>query len=309
MKGLLLSWPLRGLLAALGLAVAALPRPLELRLGALLGRTALALGLFKDRVAAENIRRALPELSAAERRRLLERNYEHMGRLFLEYAHFFTPLDGHYRRYAQANSRIEGLEHWEAARAKGNGVLIVSLHLGWWEMQAASGGLAGMPLTVVTKAVKPAWLHELLTVRRLSTGVRAALHPGSMPTIMRALRKGEAVAFMNDQYARPPMGLKVRFFGVEVETLSAVGPLAKRTGAAVITATSYRDMDGVTRVFLSPEVSFGSALEDPVRATQLLADIVEKNVRRHPEQWLWLHRRFKNVVWPAEQAAGAVHGL
>ena len=309
MKGLLLSWPLRGLLAALGLAVAALPRRAELALGALLGRTALALGLFKDHVAAENIRRALPELSAAERASLLKRNYEHMGRLFFEYAHFFTPLEGHYRRYAQANSRIEGLEHWEAARAKGNGVLIVSLHLGWWEMQAAAGGLAGMPLTVVTKAVKPAWLHELLTARRLSTGVRAALHPGSMPTIMRALRKGEAVAFMNDQYARPPMGLKVRFFGVEVETLSAVGPLAKRTGAAVITATSYRDMDGVTRVFLSPEVSFGSALEDPARATQLLADIVEKNVRRHPEQWLWLHRRFKNVVWPAEQAAGAVHGL
>lgn len=309
MKGLLLSWPLRGLLAALGLAVAALPRRAELALGALLGRTALALGLFKDHVAAENIRRALPELSASERASLLKRNYEHMGRLFFEYAHFFTPLAGHYRRYARANSRIEGLEHWEAARAKGNGVLIVSLHLGWWEMQAAAGGLAGMPLTVVTKAVKPAWLHDLLTERRLSTGVRAALHPGSMPTIMRALRKGEAVAFMNDQYARPPMGLKVRFFGVEVETLSAVGPLAKRTGAAVITATSYRDMDGVTRVFLSPEVAFGSALEDPARATQLLADIVEMNVRRHPEQWLWLHRRFKNVVWPAEQAAGAVHGL
>ncbi|TPW19764.1 MAG: Lauroyl/myristoyl acyltransferase, partial [Elusimicrobia bacterium] len=289
----------------------ALPRPLELRLGALLGRTALALGAFKDRVAAENIGRALPELSAAERRRLLEANYEHMGRLFFEYLHFFTPLAGHYARYAAANSRISGLEHWEAARAKGKGVLIVSLHLGWWEMQAAAGGLGGMALTVVTKAVKPAWLHDLLTARRLSTGVKAALHPGSMPSIMRALRKGEAVAFMNDQYARPPMGLKVRFFGVEVETLSAVGPLSKRTGAAIITATSYRDLDGITRVFLSPELDLGPALEDPVRATQALAAVVEGNVRRHPEQWLWLHRRFKNVVWPAEPAPsqGAVHGL
>lgn len=308
---LLLSGALRGLLAALGLAVAALPRRFELALGALLGRTALALGLFKDRVAADNIRHALPELPPGAQRTLLELNYEHMGRLFFEYLHFFTPLEGHYRRYAAENSRIEGLENWEAARAKGKGVLIVSLHLGWWEMQAASGGLAGIPLTVVTKAVKPAWLHDLLTARRLSTGVKAALHPGSMPTIMRALRKGEAVAFMNDQYARPPMGLKVRFFGVEVETLSAVGPLSKRTGAAIITATSYRDMDGITRVFLSPEVDLGEALEDPVRSTQALAAIVERNVRRHPEQWLWLHRRFKNVVWPGERAPsqGAVHGL
>ncbi len=231
--------------------------------------------------------------------------------MLFEYLHFFTPLAGHYARYAAANSRISGLEHWEAARAKGKGVLIVSLHLGWWEMQAAAGGLGGMALTVVTKAVKPAWLHDLLTARRLSTGVKAALHPGSMPSIMRALRKGEAVAFMNDQYARPPMGLKVRFFGVEVETLSAVGPLSKRTGAAIITATSYRDLDGITRVFLSPELDLGPALEDPVRATQALAAVVEGNVRRHPEQWLWLHRRFKNVVWPAEPAPsqGAVHGL
>ena len=104
---LLTSWPLRGLLAALGLAAAALPRRVELALGAFVGRTALVLGMFKNRVAAENIRRALPELTAAERRRLLERNYEHMGRLFFEYLHFFTPLAGHYRRYALVNSRIE----------------------------------------------------------------------------------------------------------------------------------------------------------------------------------------------------------
>lgn len=305
----LLSWALWALLSALGLAAAALPRRAELALGGLFGRAALALGLFKDRVAAENIRRALPELSAAARRDLLARNYEHMGRLFFEYLHFFAPLPGHYRRYAEANSRLDGLEHWEAARAKGKGALIVSLHLGWWEMQAASGGLAGMPLTVVTKALKPDWLHRLMTERRLSTGVRAALHPGSMPAIMRALRKGEAVAFMNDQYARPPMGLKVRFFGVEVDTLAAVGPLAKRTGAAILPATSYRDEHGVTRVTLSPELDLGADADDPVRATQALAAVVERAVRERPEQWLWLHRRFKNVVWPAEQAAGASHGV
>lgn len=304
-----LSWPLRGLLALVGLLVACLPRGLELALGAALGRLVLALGLFKHQVAAENIRRALPELSPAARAELLRRNYEHMGRLFFEYAHFFTPIPGHYRAYAAANSRLHGRENWERAAAKGKGVLIVSLHLGWWEMQAASGGLSGMPLTVVTKVLKPAWLHELMTARRLETGVRAAFHPGSMPGIMRALRKGEAVAFMNDQFARPPMGLRVRFFGAVVDTLSAVGPLAKRTGAAIVPATSYRDEAGVTRVFLGPELDLGADLDDPARATEAIAAVVERNVRQHPEQWLWLHRRFKNAEWLSERAAGAAHGV
>ncbi|MDE2290983.1 MAG: lysophospholipid acyltransferase family protein, partial [Elusimicrobia bacterium] len=242
-------------------------------------------------------------MSAAEREELLWRNQEHMAQLFFEYAHFFSPVPGHYRRYALKNSHLEGKEHWKTAQERGKGVLFVALHLGWWEMQAASAGLAGMPLTVVTTVLKPAWLHELFTKRRLSTNVKAALHPGSMPTIMRALRKGECVAFMNDQYAPPPMGLKVPFFGVEVDTLSAVGPLAKRTGAAIVMCTSYRDEDGVTRVFLSPPLELGDKLDDPAAATAAIAAVVEKNVREHPEQWLWVHRRFKNVTWPAEKAA------
>ena len=292
-------------LTCAGLAVSALPRPVELALGRLLGRLVLALGLFKDTVAADNIRRCLSDLGPAERAELLTRNFEHMGQLCFEFLHFFSPLDGHYRRYALANSHLDGVENWKAAKekSKGKGVLFVALHLGWWEMQAAAGGLAGMPLTVVTKTLKPRWLDEVITRQRLATGVRAALHPGSMPTVMRALRKGECVAFMNDQYARPPMGLKVRFFGVDVDTLSAVGPLAKRTGAAIVPVTSYRDEAGVTRVSIGAPLELGADLGSPEKATQALASLVEQNVRAHPEQWLWIHRRFKNVTWPAETAA------
>lgn len=295
------SAPLRLLLRGLGLAVTVLPRRMELALGGLLGSAALALGLFKREIAADNIRRALPELSAADQERILARNFEHMGRLFFEYAHFFSPVPGHYRRYAASNSRLYGIENWEKARAKGRGALIVSLHLGWWEMQAASGGLAGMPLTVVTTVLKPAWLHELFTARRLETGVRAAFHPGSVPTVLKALRRGEAVAFMNDQYAPAPMGLRVRFLGAAVDTLSAVGLLARRTGAPIIPATSYRDEDGVTRVFLGAELDLGADLDDPLKATQALAAVVEKSVRERPEQWLWVHRRFKHAEWPSER--------
>jgi KDO2-lipid IV(A) lauroyltransferase len=170
---------------------------------------------------------------------------------------------------------------------------------------AASGGLAGMPLTVVTTVLKPAWLDKQITKARLSTGVRAAYHPGSVPAVLRALRKGESVAFMNDQYARPPMGVRVRFFGVMVDTLAAVGPLAKRTGAAIVPASAYRDAQGVSHVVIEPELDLGESLDSPEKSTQALASKVESWVRARPEQWLWIHRRFKNVDWPSSAPAAA----
>lgn len=290
-----LSVPLRALLLSLGLGASLLPRPLELRLGRCLGRLVLGLGIFKSRIAAQNMRLALPELSSDSRRRLLEGNYEHYGILFFEFLHFFSPLPGHFRRYAARVSRLENRPLWEEARRKGKGVIFFSAHLGFWEMSAAAAGLSGLEPTFVTTVLKPRWLHDRVTACRASTGSKAALHPGSLPVILRALRGGGSVAFMNDQYARPPMGLPVVFFGQRVHTLSIVGPLAKRTGAAVLPVYSLRGGDGVTRVCIEPEVELGPAADDPAQATQILASHVESWVRRYPEQWLWIHRRFKNA--------------
>lgn len=297
----LLSAPLWLLLSALGLLVSFLPRRAELWLGPRLGRLVLGLGGFKHLIVRENIRRCFPELGAQARQALLERNFEHYGNLFFEFLHFFSPLPGHYRGYALRNSKLEGREHWERASDKGKGVIFVSCHVGFWEMLAAAGGLAGFPLTVVTTVLEPRWLDRKMTACRLSTNVRAACHPGSIPAVLKALRRGESVAFMNDQYARPPMGIPVPFFGVKVHTLGAVAPLAQRTGAAIVPVSCYREADGVSRVVVEPELELGPALADPEKATEIIAAVVERWVRRRPEQWLWLHRRFKNVAWPAER--------
>lgn len=287
-------------LSSLGLAVSFLPRSLELRLGPLLGRLHLRLDPKRRKIAYDNIRRCLPELKEAGWNRLLKENYDHYGLLALEILHMFSPLPGHYRRYAQKVSILEGFENWKRGHDKGRGVLFVSTHLVNWELMAAAGAMGGIPLTIVTRHLKPEWLHKKMEAARLSVNIRCAYQPRTMPAIMKGLRKGESIGFVMDQYAPPPMGIPVPFFGVKVDTLAAVGTLAVRTGAAIIPGIARRDANGIIHVDMEPELDLGKALGDQALVTEILARKVEGWIRADPSHWLWVHRRFKNVIWPAE---------
>jgi KDO2-lipid IV(A) lauroyltransferase len=286
---------LRILLLPLALAASLLPRRAELALGALLGRLALAFAGRRREVALDNMRRCLPELDGDARRRLLRGNFEHYGVLALELLHLLSPIPGHWRRYAVRTARVEGIENWRRAHAKGKGVLFVSAHLANWELMVAAGAMAGVPLTLVTRHLKPEWLHEKIREARLSAGVRAAYLPDTLPTVLRALRRGESVGFAMDQYAHPPSGVRVPFFGIEVDTLSAVPALAQRFGSAILPASQERGPDGVVLVRIEPEWDPGPLREDTPKATAALAAKVEGWIRGNPAQWLWVHRRFKNL--------------
>lgn len=298
------SAPLWVLLTALGLAAGLLPRRAELALGRALGRLALLIDRKRARIAAENIRRCLPELSARAQRALLRRNFEHYGIVGLELLHVFCPIPGHYRRYCLAVGRLEGYEHWKRASDKGKGLLFASSHVGNWEFLGNMGALRGIPITIVTRRLVPSWLMRRIERVRLSVGVKAAYQPKTLPTVLKALRRGESVGFVIDQYAAPPAGMPAVFFGVEVDTLAAVGPLAQRTGAPVVPVSTVRGRDGIIRVIIEPELDFGPGADDPKKTTQVLAALVERWIRANPEQWLWGHRRFKNVRWPDESPAG-----
>jgi len=287
------STPLWLFLSCLGLLAGGLPRPLELWLGRKTGRLILTFRLFKSRIAEANIALGLPELSAPKRRALLEANFEHYGILLFEYMHFFSPLPGHFKRYSRRVSRLVNRGTWEQAAAKGKGVIIFSAHLGFWEMSAASAGLSGMEPTIVTSVLKPRWLHDQITACRAANAVTAAFHPGSLRGILKVLRLGGTVAFMNDQYAMPSMGLRVNFMGLNVDTLSIVGSLSRKMGAVVLPVRSVRGADGVTTATIEPELDLSAC--DDAQATQLVAGRVEEWVRGYPEQWLWIHRRFKHA--------------
>jgi KDO2-lipid IV(A) lauroyltransferase len=290
------AYPLIALLSALGLFASVVPRRLEVILGRAFGRFAFRARLFKRGLVEANLARCFPRLNRPSRLALIRRNYEHYGLLLFEYMHFFSPFKGHWRRYVPTAARAEGRENYDRAIAKGKGVIFFCSHLGNWETGAAAVALSGVDATIVTTVLTPRWLHDKITAFRASVGMGGAFHPGSMVAVLKTLRRGGAVAFMNDQYARAPMGVPVVFFKTRVDTLSVVGPLARRTGAAVLPLHTFRGPDGVTTARIEPEFNLGADTADASVATQRVASRVERWVRGHPEQWLWIHRRFKNVA-------------
>jgi KDO2-lipid IV(A) lauroyltransferase len=263
-------------------------------LGAFLGRSALLFGTRHARVARENLARCFPEKTEEERLLLLRENYEHYGRMVLELAHMFAPMPGHFRSYVQRNVAIEGYEHWEKARARGKGVLFLGSHIANWEFAASIGAIKDMPVTIVTRRLKPAWLHDWMEKVRLSVGVRATYQPRTIPTVMKALRDNGGVVFVMDQYMSPPMGEPMRLFGVKVHTLAAIAPLARRTGAAILPVLPKREADGRVRIIIEPAIEL---TDDDKADNQRLATHVEGWMRAVPEQALWAHRRFKDVDW------------
>ncbi len=290
-----------------GSLVTVLPRKVELLFGKYIGKIIYLVG-YRKNVSLKNIQNCFPELGKNEHLNLYKKNYEHLGVLLLELLHFFSPVKAHYKNYVLKNSVFKGIDNWKAVQAKGKGAIFITSHLGNWEIMVAAGALQGIPITMITKHLKPEWLHQKITGARASVGIKAAYEPRTLPAIMRALRANEAIGFVMDQYAGPPIGIPVKFFGVEVSTLAAVGTLLSRTNTAVLPVVSYRDSSGILHVEIEPEIEVGNFLlegdqsnrADIQKTTQFLASHVESWVRKFPEQWLWTHRRFKNVVWPSD---------
>lgn len=293
------SAPLWVVVTSAALAVAALPRSFELAVGRFIGRLILLVARKRREVSIENLDRCLPELTAAQRADLLRRNFEHFGILLFEMLHMFCPLPGHFRRYVQRISVLSGgIHHWQKAHAKGKGVIYAGNHVGNWEVVAAQAGLHGMAMMIVTRNLTPVWVHQAMERSRLSVDVQAALPPKTLPTVLKALRKEMSVVFAMDQYSPPDAGgIKARFFGYRVDTLGAIALIARKTGAAVLPGSSFRDEAGLIHVFVDPEIDLSGAEGDLEKSTQLIVDKTESYIRAHPEQWTWGHRRFKHVDW------------
>ncbi len=278
----------RLILTSVGLVVSLLPRSIEVFFGRLFGLFLYKSKIFKYRIVQTNLTYCFPG-----RADLVEKFYKHFGLTVCELLHLFSPIPGHYRRYLRRHVTLTGAEHIHQAQRLGLGILFVGTHLANWEFLTFAAELSGVSLVMVTKHLKPAWLHATIEKQRKSIGVDGAYEPKTMPTVLRALRANKAVGFVLDQYAGAPIGIPVAFFGTQAETLNAVGKIQDRTNAIVLPVQTVRHKDGSVEVICHPAVSMEN-FTDSAQLTQHLATLIEKWIRQYPEQWLWTHRRFKN---------------
>jgi len=254
-------------------------------------------------VVLDNLRRvygaSVPE---DEILRIAQAHYAHLWRLLPEFIAFpwLTPAQ------RAARARVENQDAIVAAHARGKGVIIVTGHFGNWEVSTAAG-IANFPQArgrfyFVRRPFKPAWLDALILRRFRLAGFGVLPKSGSLEAILERLAAGDIVVFPFDQHAGRRDGVRVEFFGHPAGTFRSVALIAQASGAPVLPAFSWREPDGrhVLRFEGPLELVTREDVGEEIRAnTRLFNAALERMILRHPEQWWWVHRRWKE--WPAKR--------
>lgn len=276
---------LRGLFGLLPLRVAE-------ALGRGAGRLYRLLDARRRRLVAENLARAFPEKGPDGLARLERAVFAHFGGLAAELLRCEKePLESLLGRI-----EVVGLEHARAAAASGRGVFFATPHLGNWEWAALVTGANGFPVTIVARPLDNPFLDARLTAMRERTGCRVVSKRDAARTLLKTLREGGIVGILADQRARPPDAVEVPFFGRPASTTTAVARFAEKTGALFLPVVCLRTGPGRYRLVYSEPVD-PAALPESERAvaplTARVTALVESQVRAAPEQWLWLHDRWR----------------
>ena len=259
--------------------------------GAALGRAAYHVDRRHRRVAIENLTAAFPGRSADEREAIARRVFEHFGSVMLELlkAATMTPQE------LLALCETEGDEHCWRALEPGKGVLCFTGHFGYWEVQAIASAAKFMPFSVLARRLDNPHLHTMLESIRTMTGNQVIYRHGAIRKILRELAMNRGVAMLIDQHLQRD-AIVVNFFNRPAATTSALAVLALRTGAAVLPVFALPLPGGRYRlIYERPVPPPREDSPDAVREfTQRCTDVLEMYVRRHPELWLWLHRRWRD---------------
>src|SRR5271165_2613982 len=264
-------------------------RPARLLVRILTASAYLALGRLR-RVGQRNLALALPDLPQTQRGRILRHLYRNLGWQLVE----FCRMPRFTRRNTQGWIRTEGLDHFQAAEARGKGVLVLTGHLGAWELSSFYHSLMGHPMGMVIRRLDNRLLDDYVNRIRCLHGNHVLHKDDFARGLLTAMRAGQTVGILTDTNMTPPQGVFVKFFGIEACTAAGLARVALHTGAAVVPA--FTVWDSQLRKY---RVQFDAALElirtgdneaDTVANTALFNRVIESYVRKYPDQWLWVHR-------------------
>jgi KDO2-lipid IV(A) lauroyltransferase len=270
-----------------------LPRGLARAVGAGIGWLAfLLLGRLR-RVGLRNLELAFPAKTAPERETILRGVYRNLGYLLAE----FCQMSSYTPEQASRFIRYDGLENYLAARERGKGVLVLTGHLGAWELSSFYHSLMGYPMGMVIRRLDNPLVDEFVNRIRCLHGNRVMHKDDFARGLIASMRVGQTVGILMDTNMTPPQGVFVPFFGVEACTASGMARIALKTGAAVVPGFLFWEAQEKRYVLRFGEelnlIRTADAEEDTVTNTALFTSVIEQYVRQYPEQWLWMHRRWK----------------
>ena len=270
-----------------------LPRPLSRGFAIGISQIVYLMHFRLRQVGMRNLAMVFPEKSTAERARILRVVFTSLGRQLAELCQF--------PRYTPENIDevvvYDGLENYERAYARKKGVLFLTAHFGGWELSAFAHSLHGHWLHVVMRPMDNEYLDRLLQHYRTMHGNKTVAKDDFVRGLLAAMKAGETVGILMDTNMTPPQGIFVDFFGIPACTASGLARIALRTDAAVV--PGFTIWDPALRKY---RLRFDPALElirtggleaDIASNTQMFTQVIEDYVRKYPDQWLWVHRRWK----------------
>ena len=273
--------------------IGALPRPVARAICISIGLLTYFVYPRLRRVGIRNLDIAFPQRSRKEKKRILRRLYWNLGRQLAEFCLF--------PRYTRENvSRVavyNGFQNFAEAEARGKGVIFLTAHFGGWEIGSFFHSLEGHPLNIVIRPLDNVQLNAMVDRYRTLHGNSTFPKQDFARGLLSSLKRGQTVGILMDTNMTPPQGEFVDFFGVPACTATGLARVALHADAAVVPAFTVWDHElGKYRIRFDPALKLvrtGNDEADALANTAAFTKVIESYAAKYPEQWLWVHRRWK----------------
>jgi KDO2-lipid IV(A) lauroyltransferase len=270
-----------------------LPRNVARGLAVFVARILYALLPKLRKIAEFNMRLAFPDWSDAQRSLVKRGMVRNLGWMAAEFARFPSYTDEN----IDETLILDGHDNFLAAQRRGKGVLYLTGHIGAWELSSFAHALYGFPLHYMARPLDNLRLNSLVNQYRCLSGNRPIYKNESARMLLKILRSAGTVGILADQNTMPDEGMFVDFFGTPACTTTGIARVALHTDAAVVPGYAYWDESiGKYRLRFEPAVELsrtGDTERDVFVNTQKFAKVIEGIIRKYPEQWVWVHARWK----------------
>lgn len=278
----------RSLLGAIG----AMPLETSMRFGKAVGRFLAKRFPKLKKTARRNLEIAFPEMAENEREQIAEGTFESLGR--------HLGFVSHFKKFKHEDIKnlveVVGREHFDEAYARGKGVLFFTGHFGSWEVFNLLPPAFGFGMNILVRRIDNPLVENFVDKMRTRFGSVTLDKTRSARTMFRVLENGELLGILADLNVQEKEGVFVDFFGVPASTTTSIAKLAVKTGASVLPAFAvWEESKSKYVVYLEPEIQYTADDNSPENIrelTQKITATVENYVRRYPEQWLWIHKRW-----------------